>query len=60
MQVKDVHAAARELPAQLSLEWMAYVVVDDDTERTIQASGTGLGALPDSRVGSWETGSRAF
>ena len=35
MQVQDVHAAARELPAQLHLERMAHVVVDDDAEARI-------------------------
>ena len=31
MQMKDVHAAARKLPAQLNLKRMPHVVVNDDS-----------------------------
>ena len=34
VQMKDVHAAARKLPAQLDLKRMPHVVVNYDTERT--------------------------
>ena len=51
MQVKDIHAAARELPAQLDLKRMPHVVVDDDTERAVSLPRIGLGLEPDSRGG---------
>jgi hypothetical protein len=35
VQVKDIHSAARQLPAQLNLERMPAVVVNDDSESTI-------------------------
>lgn len=49
MQVKDIHAAAGELPAQLDLKRMPHVVVDDDSERALSLPRIGLGLEPDSR-----------
>ena len=33
MQVQDLHATARELPAQLNLERMSHVVMDDNAKQ---------------------------
>ena len=35
VQVKDVHSAARKLPAQLNLKRMSHVVVNNEPERRV-------------------------
>ncbi len=45
VQVQDVHAAACELPAQLNLERMSHVVMDDHARRWLPRSFTGIRVL---------------
>ena len=40
MQVEDINSATRELAAQMHLERMAHVVVDNDAEGTVAAGAS--------------------
>jgi hypothetical protein len=53
VQMKDLHSAARELPAQLNLERMPHIIVNDDAEPTMEPPRGDAGFLPDSRVSRW-------
>ena len=47
--MKDIHTAARKLAAQLDLKRMPHIVVNYDSERSVQLPRTGPGLHPDPR-----------